>query len=286
MTIVTPLSLGSIPFDIDPLATPQSTIVTALFFDTIYERLSHLQKGTSVILDVDNTLFFSEDDEFCMKYSFEDGADQYNRFLEWLNAEFKEKAPTLLCKAFSSTQRKLTNEKWPELLRRLAAQEVTVIRLTAVAGEGEFEGITNAESRIETEKALGLNFSALFSYPEDSIVPVRYASEDGPREAMIKEGEIFCACLPKEKVLENYWEEYGFPEAAVVVDDHAANVIPISDMCLSYGVKCTPIYYRELAEKFPGPFDEELAKFKFHVLDQEGEWLCDSQAKLRMELLV
>jgi hypothetical protein len=263
-----------------------SSLITAPDFNTVIPVLEHVRPGTTVILDVDNTLYYAGDDEFCMKYSFEydprEGS-QYKRFVNgYLIPKYgEEKARKLLFKAHCSTHPTLINSLWPVLVKHLANKGVTVIRLTAISGDQKIGNATLADLRLRTEKSLGLDFASLFSYSKDPVFSSRVTSNGVPVTVMAKEGEIFCCQWPKDEVLLEYWSQVGFPEEAVVVDDQRVNVLKILKMCTTKNVSCTGVYYTELAVESPGKFDEELAVLKFDILDKEGVWVSDSEAKKR-----
>lgn len=243
-------------------------------------ELSHLNKNSIVLLDIDYTLIAPVDLIFSPS-----GLNHLPKLIKEAleNPETitkgKYSLDYLKNQVFLQAKFALVDEKFPSLINQLKQEGVLVLAFTAIEASKE-----KIEWRIQQLAKFGFDFSSIFP-----TVPSLVFSKDDLQEfpPAFKSGVLFASKHPKGEVLKQFLNQIfnllqWHPDKIVLIDDQIENLTSVEVSMQEMEIPFIGFWFQEVANRAYKP-DLLLAEFQFKYLAETGIWLSDEEARKEQE---
>lgn len=262
-------------------------IVEADDLDNVLTHLQDLNSQTLVLWDVDETLITPQDQiyhpnsaklrsELIQQYFFDKSVEEKYIFLsQMLNTSFY----------------RLVDSRLPSLISDLQAQGIRVMALTAM-WTGSLGIIPCMEEwRYNQLKLHNIDFSPIF--PEHSRIEWSEMMRCWDRSKwnswtvsvgnpVYHEGILITDGPDKGLVLVSFLNKVEWkPERVIFIDDHLSFLQSVQESMDEMGIDFTGIHFRALEKEMPS-IDHDIAHLQFQHIANNGVWLTDEQARLKL----
>jgi hypothetical protein len=188
----------------------------------------------------------------------------------------KQETQYIFADFFRKRKVKLVNKDMPALLEELKKKKVAMTALSAW-WTGKFGPIDQMENlRFKGLDEVGISFVSSSPFDKDIAFHSHKTVRGGT--PMIVSGIILAAFVDKGDILElalNHTQSKF--NRVIFVDDNREYINGVEEACNRLGLQFLGLHYTEAA-KLPLPtLDEDLERYRFKVLEEEGVWLLDEE---------
>lgn len=236
------------------------------------KALLSADRETLVIFDVDETLIIPQD--MILRPCNQDFLQHcFNTLIYNPAISEKYSGDYLISKTLSKIKYVLVDAKMPALIRGLQQKGIKVIALTAMQ-TGPFGVIPCMEDwRIQQLKELMIDFQ--FAFP--SHFYLKFPTLRGA--PVFKQGILCSSQTSKGEALLAFLDAIKWlPKKILFIDDKLNFLLSVESAAEKRQIDFQGFHYLA-AKSYPGKLNEELAKFQFRYLAEQGEWLSDEEAQ-------
>ena len=250
--------------------------------DQIKEILKKADFNTLVLFDVDSTLILPNDTILRPQndQQFTDllGGRKVVALGDGMRYLFRE----ILLKAPHS----LVDSRSVELIKELEQRGVPVIAFTATprGKVGEIESV--ADARIKELSQFGFDFHL---FADQGTIDLGDPEDLGGFSPIFQEGVLFASLHPKGDTLRDFLQKINYrPTRVILIDDQMNQIESVGKALENLGIPYTGIRYTA-AENLAAPLDQMTPEFRQTIAEfqvshflQEGEWISDAEASVRV----
>lgn len=250
-----------------------SEILSTTSTDLFFEKCSKIGKSTLVLLDINDTILFTQDQ------ILQSAHKQHKQFFihKLIEKHGQEQAEELLSIMRLQAKRELLDPNIKTFFDYLSSKDTVVFGLTTAGGGSQGCVASLEDWKLELLNSLGIDFSI------HSFAPPLKLNEKNPkhpkRYPIFKSGIIFTCGLEKGPILKKVLDNLNFnPTEIVFIDNKLKNLESVACFCKDKRIKFTGILYTKVQEELTYAFDFETVQKQLDILSESKNWI--NQAEL------
>lgn len=251
-----------------------SLVIQAPNLGVVNEGLQDIDERTLIVWDVDYTLITPAD--ALLSPAGEAFRKEFNK--RYASEEFREFYEDRMSRVVSQRKIRLVEEQVLALLQTLKNKGAKVMALTAIR-TGKFGVVPNVEDwRVQELRNLGIDFSE--SFTNEKLVFDEFSGKISP--PVFTKGVLCSDSYSKGQVLAAFLKRVNFtPSKILFIDDRMEYIEAVEREFSDRAI--VSFHYTAALDQLPR-FDEALAGFQLNYLLEHGQWLSDTEARLKMNV--
>ena len=256
-----------------------SIIYSPIKINKIKEIVQTCDQHTLVIWDVDGVFLIGTDRIFHSENLYEGLVDQYVDHIVTKYALTQEKKEWFISQLFIHRPIKLVDDSIPDLIKELKIKKIKNIALTHcfVGALGSIKSV--ADWRINELSKLGIKFD--FAFKNINEIELKDLDKVDGYYPLYKQGVLFCLKQAKGEILGTFLDQIKwYPKKIIFVDDKMVNLEAVQAELKQRNIEFIGLHYTGALD-LPSAINDEVVKFQYEHLMEQGEWL-DDQKVLRL----
>ncbi len=252
------------------------SIITTQDISVIEKEFQQAPQGTSIFLDVDDTLITPASNAFRSTSPYREMIDDIKK-----NMDSTPSFDLVLSNWRLQRQTLLVSPKWPSLIEKIR-QQYTVYALTKMQG-GSIGNIPSMENwRYQELASKGIHFTPLWNNQPEKVVEAS-SNLSTHQYATFYRGIFITGSFKKSEVIRKIIFT-TLPSKIILVDDRNEHLLDVMEECRKHNIPFLGILYRGV-DVIEGSVIPGVAEYQKHYLLKNAQWLEDDIAQEHLKAL-
>lgn len=255
----------------------ESKIIHASNLEEFKQTIDKADQDTLIVFDIDEVIITSKDQ--ILHPSFIVYRDKlYEDVI--VKDHTKSEIEALSSIIFKTYETILVDENILKIFQNIYDNRLKVLALTS-SPTGKLGVIEKFEDhRVDQLKRVGIDFNK-FIHSFSDVILHEMKSECGT--PLLHNGIIYTCHIDKGSVLEKILKKLDLKFKKIIfIDDRLDNLTSVESMCIKSEIDFFGFEYTAVRDSFVSPFNETRAQFQFNTLIEEGNWLSDELADIKL----